>query len=135
VLVYAVGIAVLWRHVVSLDVETWYRTASAAGSRLTLAGWWYTLVSLALFQFVLCRWYLRLGMWTWFLWKVSRSRLEPIPAHPEKAAGLGFLGTLCYAFWPLLLAHGVLFAGVVAAGRIFDGRPLGYYALELVVAT
>ena len=134
VLVYAVGIAVIWRQIVSLDVETWYRAAGPAGSRLTLAGWWYALVSLALFQFVLYRWYVRLGMWTWFLWKVSRSSLEPIPAHPDKAAGLGFLGAICYAFWPLLLGHGVLFAGVVAAGRIFDARTLGQYALEFVVA-
>ena len=45
-LVYAVGIGVVWRQVVSLDVETWYRTGAAGTTQITLAGWWYALVSL-----------------------------------------------------------------------------------------
>jgi len=135
VLVYAVGIGVIWRQVVSLDVDTWYRAGDAGATRISLAGWWYALVSLPLFQFLIYRWYVRLGMWAWFLWKVSRAGLSPIPAHPDRSGGLGFLSALCYAFWPLLLAHGVLISGVVWAGILFDGRTLLQYSLEIVVAT
>jgi len=135
VLVYAVGIGVVWRQVVALDVETWYRTGTADATRITLAGWWYALVALPLFQFMAYRWYVRLGMWAWFLWKVARADLVLMPAHPDKCAGLGFLSALCYAFWPLLLAHGVLISGVVWSGILFDGRTLVQYAFEIVIAT
>ena len=74
-------------------------------------------------------------MWAWFLWKVSRADLVLMPAHPDKCAGLGFLSALCYAFWPLLLAHGVLISGVVWSGILFDGRTLVQYAFEIVIAT
>lgn len=135
VLVYAVGIGVIWRQVVSLDVDTWYRAGNAGAARISLAGWWYALVSLPLFQFLIYRWYVRLGMWAWFLWKVSRTGLSPIPAHPDRNGGLGFLSALCYAFWPLLLAHGVLISGVVWSGILFDGRTLLQYSFEIVVTT
>ena len=133
VLVYAVGIGVVWRQVVSLDVDTWYRTGGADASRITLAGWWYALVSLPIFQFIAYRWYVRLGMWAWFLWKVSRADLSLVAAHPDRCGGLGFLSTLCYAFWPLLLAHGVLISGVVWTGILFDDRTLVQYSFEIVV--
>jgi hypothetical protein len=135
VLVYAVGIGVVWREVVSLDVDTWYRTSGADATRITLAGWWYALVSLPLFQFLIYRWYVRLGMWAWFLWKVARADLSLIPAHPDKSGGLGFLSSLCYSFWPLLLAHGVLISGVVWSGILFDERTLVQYSFEIIVAT
>ncbi len=135
VLVYAVGIGVVWRQVVSLDVDTWYRTGAGDATRITLAGWWYALVSLPLFQFMAYRWYVRLGMWAWFLWKVSRADLALVPAHPDRCGGLGFLSTLCYAFWPLLLAHGVLISGVVWTGILFDDRTLVQYSFEIVVMT
>ncbi len=51
-------------------------------------------MSLPLFQFTIYRWYVRLGMWAWFLWKVSRAPLALNPAHPDKCGGLGFLSSL-----------------------------------------
>lgn len=134
VFVYGIGVSVIWRHVVGHGVDTWYREAVGGAPQPTLAGWWYGLVSLPLFQFVLYRWYVRLGVWAWFLFKVSRCGLSLVPTHPDKFAGLGFLATLCYAFSPLLLAHGVLFAGVAASGILFDGRTFPEYATELIVA-
>jgi hypothetical protein len=134
VFVYGIGVSVIWRHVVGQGADTWYRDATGGAPQPTLAGWWYGLVSLPLFQFVLYRWYVRLGVWAWFLWKVSRCGLKLVPTHPDKFGGLGFLGTLCYAFAPLLLAHGVLFAGVAASGILFDGRTLPEYSMEIIIA-
>jgi hypothetical protein len=133
--VYAVGIGVVWRQVVSLDVDTWYRTGDGGSMQISLAGWWYAVVSLPLFQFLIYRWYVRLGMWAWFLWQVSRADLSPVPAHPDKSGGLGFLSALCYSFWPLLLAHGVLVSGVVWSGILFGDRTLVQYSFEIIVAT
>jgi len=110
--VYVVGIAVIWRHYMTLDTATWYAVPTADGSRLTLAGMWYGYVSLPAFQFLLCRWYFRIFIWARLLWQVSRIQLNLVPTHPDRVGGLGFLATTSYAFVPLLMAHGALFAGI-----------------------
>jgi len=130
--VYLVGGAIIWRHFVELATDSWYRSSIDGVEEVTLAGWWYGLISLPLFQFILFRWYYRLGIWAWFLLAVSRSGLKLVPTHPDMSGGLGFLGAVCYAFIPLFLAHGALFAGVIGSGIFFDDRTLPQYWLELI---
>jgi hypothetical protein len=118
VLVYGVGVLIVWRHYFALDAAMWYAVPSPAGPKLSLAGVWYGYVSLPIFQFLLVRWYFRFFIWSRFLWRVSRIDLQAIPTHPDRVAGLGFLANTMYAFVPLLVAHGALLAGMIA-GRIF----------------
>ena len=132
--VYIVGILAIWRGVAALDIDTWYRQVSD-GRQVRPAGWWYFLISLPLFQFLLFRWYYRLLIWAWFLWRVVRGGLSLVPTHPDRCAGLGFVGFSTYALIPLLFAHGALFAGVAAGGILFEGRDLIGYWPELVAAT
>jgi hypothetical protein len=105
-LVYGVGILVLWRYYVALGAATWYAAPAGDGRQLHLAGWWYFLVSLPLFQFLLLRWYLRIFIWARFLWHVSRIDVAYAPAHPDRTGGLGVLSRIGYAFAPLLIARG-----------------------------
>ena len=98
---------------------TWYATAADGGTQLSPAGYWYIFVSRPLFQFIFIRWYFRLFIWARFLWQSSRLELNLIPTHPDRAAGLGFLGMSCGAFMPLLLAHGVLLAGLIGQPDLF----------------
>ena len=132
IFVYSIGIGVIWRHDVALPFATWYRQPLGASTQVTLAGWWYVLVSLPIFQFLLFRWYFRLLVWARFLWQVSRMELNLAPLHPDQAGGLGFLGGLPRAFAPLLLAHGVLLAGLFADGIFFAGMTLVQYKVELL---
>jgi hypothetical protein len=129
--VYGLGGAVLWNQLVHVDVDSWYRRIVDHSTYMTPAGWWYRLVSLPLFQFIIFRWYFRLGIWAWFLWKVTRNGLSLIPTHPDRSGGLGFMGNFCYALVPFLMAHGALFAGVVTVGFFFDGRTLRSYYPEV----
>jgi hypothetical protein len=92
--VYIVGILVLWRFYIALDVPTWYATPEAGRLRPQLAGWWYFFVSLPLFQFILLRWYFRLFIWTRFLWQISRLPLAYAPMHPDRMGGIGFLSRI-----------------------------------------
>ncbi len=85
VLVYTVGIWV-WRTQIALEAATWYAVPQGEGTQLTLAGYWYLFVSLPIFQFILARWYLRFGLWFWFLWQVSRLRAAP-DSHPPRPHG------------------------------------------------
>ena len=131
--VYIVGVTVIWRQYMSLDAATWYATPGAGGSSLTLAGVWYGYVSLPLFQFLLCRWYYRLFIWTRLLWQVSRIKLNLVPTHPDRVGGLGFLATTAHAFIPLLMAHGALLAGYLANQIFHVGATLTQFRLEILL--
>jgi hypothetical protein len=130
-MVYGVGILVLWRYYVALAAATWYASPTAAGRELHLAGWWYFLVSLPLFQFLLLRWYFRLFLWARFLWQVARIDLSYAPAHPDRLGGLGFLSRIGYAFTPLLIAQGTLLAGMLSNRIFFEGAKLTDFKLEI----
>jgi hypothetical protein len=129
--VYGVGILVVWRDYGALGTPTWYATPDGRVLRPQLAGWWYLLVSLPLFQFVLLRWYFRLFIWARFLWQVSRMDIAYAPMHPDRNGGIGFLSRIGYAFTPLLLAQGTLLAGMLANRIFFDGAALPDFKLEV----
>jgi hypothetical protein len=132
-LVYGIGVLVVWRHYVALDTATWYATPSPGGSRLSLAGVWYGYVSVPMFQFLLCRWYFRLFVWTRFLWQVSRIELSLVPTHPDRVGGLGFLANAAYAFAVLAVAHGTMLAGTLANRIFFVGATLTQFKAEIAV--
>jgi hypothetical protein len=133
ILVYAVGVLIVWRQYIALDAATWYATPSAGGAKLSLAGTWYGYVSLPLFQFLLIRWYFRLFVWTRFLWQVSRIELRLIPTHPDRVGGLGFLANTVYAFAVLAVAHGALLAGTLANRIFFLGAALPEFKAQIAV--
>jgi hypothetical protein len=72
----------------------------------------------------LFRWYLRLAIWFWLLWRVSRLNLHLLPTHPDRAGGIGFLGGNSYAFGPILFAQGCLTAGVIVSRIFYQGQTL-----------
>ena len=132
-LVYGVGVLIVWRHYMVLGTTTWYATPSSDGSTLSLAGMWYGYVSLPIFQFLLCRWYFRLFIWTRFLWQVSRIELSLIPTHPDRVGGLGFLSKTAYAFGLLVFAHGALLAGQLANRIFYLGAALPDFKGEIAL--
>ena len=134
VLIYALGAPM--REYLAADTVTW-ATASTAGDGFNTwspAGWWQAMISLPLFQFLLLRWYFRMFIWARFLWQVSRIELVLVPTHPDGVGGLGFLSQVVYAFTPILLAHGVLLAGVIADRIFFNGATLSQFTLEIAGA-
>ena len=128
VVVYSVGLW-LWQSRIGLDAATWY---AVPGGRwqLTAAGYWYVFVSIPIVQFILLRWYLRFVVWYRFLWQVSRINLNLVPTHPDRAAGLAFLGKSAYAFGPILFAQGAMLAGLVASRVLYKGESLMSFRLE-----
>jgi len=131
-LVYGIGVFVVWRTRLTLDVSSWYGAVANGQLTLTLAGWWLACVSLPLFQFLLLRWYFRLFIWARFLWQVSRIKLSLIPTHPDRCGGLGFLSLVRVAFAPFLFAQGVLLAGMIADRIFFGGATLLEFEVEIL---
>jgi hypothetical protein len=130
--VYLVGVGLLWRRQMALPVPSWHGALDNGIWRPSLAGWWLGLVSLPLFQFLLLRWYFRLFIWARFLWQVSRIELNLMPTHPDRSGGLGFLATVSRTFAPLLLAQGVLLAGLMANRIFYAGATLPQFKVELI---
>jgi len=129
VLVYTLGL-LFWHLRVPVDTWTWYATPGGRW-HLTPAGFWYVFVSIPIVQFVLLRWYLRIFIWFRFLWHVSRINLKLVPTHPDRCAGLAFLGKSAYAFGPILFAQGALLAGLVASRVLYRGESLLSFKLQI----
>lgn len=128
-LVYSLGLWV-WNSRVGVGISTWYANPGGRWS-LTPAGYWYVFVSIPIVQFILLRWYLRLFIWFRFLWQVSRLDLNLIPTHPDRGAGLAFLGKSSYAFGPVLFAQGAMLAGLLASRVLYRGESLLSFKLQI----
>jgi hypothetical protein len=112
IFVYTAGLWI-WRSSIATGAASWYATTESSHLHLTLAWYWYAFVSIPIFQFILLRWYLTFFIWFQFLWRVSKLNLRLIPTHPDRSAGIGFLGASSYAFGPILFAQGALLAGLL----------------------
>ena len=130
--VYGVGVPYFWRNYIALDVVSWYGVMAGGKLHPSPAGWWLGCVSLPVLQFLLVRWYFRLYIWARFLWQVSRIELQLLPSHPDGCGGLGFLSLVRQAFAPLLLAQGVLLAGLIANRILFAGGRLPQFLIDVV---
>ena len=122
----------LWHSQIAIGAATWYAMPQGTNLHLTPAGYWYAFVSIPIFQFIILRWYLRLLIWFWLLWRVSRLNLRLISTHPDRAGGLAFLGRSTYAFGPILFAQGVLLAGLIASRILYEGQSLMSFKVEVV---
>jgi hypothetical protein len=118
--------------ITKIGTGTWYAVATNGNTHISPAGYWYIFISRPLFQFIFIRWYFRLFIWARFLYQSSRLDLKLIPTHPDRAAGLGFLGVSIMAFAPLLMAHGALVAGLMANPIFFAGAKLIDFKMEIV---
>lgn len=128
VLVYTVGLW-FWTSRTAVETVTWYSRSGGPWS-LAPAGLWYVFVSIPIVQFLLLRWYLRLFIWFRFLWHVRRIDLNLIPTHPDRCAGLAFLGRSSYAFGPVLFAQGAMLSGLIATQVLYRGQKLIAFKMQ-----
>ena len=89
-------------------------------------------MSLPLFQFLLLRWYFRIFIWARFLWQVSRIELRLCRRIRTAAAASASWPAVSQAFSPLLLAQGVLLAGMIANRIFYAGATLPEFKVELI---
>lgn len=133
-LVLAAGVGIVaWRHHLMSDPRAWYAATGKDGPALSWAGLWYACVALPVVQFLMLRWYYRLGLWALLLWRISRLPLDLVAGHPDRAGGLGFLAGVGQVFAMLALAHGALAAGMVGQRILFAQATLPQYADAIAV--
>jgi hypothetical protein len=122
----------IWRHQIAQDVASWYATSQNGQIHLTMAGYWLAYVSVPVFQFIVLRWYMQFMIWFWFLFRVSRLKLQLPPLHPDRGGGIGFVGTSTLAFAPLLFAHSALLSGQLAGRIFYNGGSLIAYEMTIL---
>jgi hypothetical protein len=98
---------------------------------ITLAGWWYLVLSLPTFQMLLYRWIYTIFLWILFLRLIARSHLNLSSLHPDGVGGLGFLRYTQLSFFPVALAFSTLTAGVTNNLIIFSGISLLDYKVAI----
>jgi hypothetical protein len=131
IVVLAVAIAIIVQVVIRFGSEesTWKR--SDAG--ITLAGWWYILVSLPILFFFLLRWLWIFLLWSRFLFRISRLGLELTPTHPDRAGGLGFLGWGLASFGLVLMAISAVLSGSLAYEIVHRGSSLNILKYHIMI--
>jgi hypothetical protein len=77
----------------------------------SLAGWWHFLVSLPLLLVLIFGWIWRLVLWARLLWLIARLELRLVASHPDRTAGLSFVGQSVRAFSVVALALATIVAG------------------------
>jgi hypothetical protein len=88
---------------------------------------WNWIVCKPLFQFLLLRWLWRLTLWSFLLWRISRLELRLVPAHPDRAGGLGYLELVHTEFVPLVLA-----ISAVQSASLAQNIALGGMAVDAI---
>jgi hypothetical protein len=110
-------------------ISTWHAIVTLGRERITFAGIWVGFIAVPIYQFLLYRWIWKVGLWSWFLWKISRLQLTLSGLHPDRAAGLGFLAATQSAFGVLLFSVGSSIAGTVIYKIIVSEIPVNTFTV------
>lgn len=131
VAVYAL-VAIISLFVPATLLPSWQ--LNPQGQSLSIAGYWHLLVSLPMLLGLMLAWLWRLGLWVRFLWRMAAMGPSLIASHPDRAAGLQFLGYSPRFFTTLALAFSVVVAGPLANKVIHGASPLGHETTPIVTA-
>ena len=114
----------------SNEIPFWHHLTEVRS--LSPAGWWHLLVSAPLLLGLLLAWLWRLVVWTRFLVRIARSPIRLCAAHPDRAAGLKFVGYSVRAYAPIGAALGALLAGHVAEQVWYDDAKVASYQNSMI---
>jgi hypothetical protein len=104
----------------TLDLPEWHRSSGDAAA-FSPAGWWHVVVSVPLLLILLLGWIWRFAIWAHLLWRISGLDLRLVASHPDRAAGLCFVGESVRAFSPVAAAIAIVAAGRSANVVLADG--------------
>jgi hypothetical protein len=115
------------------EVSSWLMINAGSAFNLSIAGWWYVLLSVPIYQFFLFRWIMRLCIWAVFLFRVSRLELEVIAIHPDGAAGLGFVGQVLAPTSVIILAASSVLCSSIGTQVIYRGAKIQEFILAFAL--
>ncbi|MGE0665955.1 MAG: hypothetical protein AB7O49_05290 [Sphingomonadales bacterium] len=107
VLAFTLSLVILVPEFGPDPLPTWHVKDYDHWRTLTPAGAWAFLVALPILNYTWLRFAWKIWLWIFYLYKVSRLRLELHPTHPDLTGGIGFLSEAQGRFALFILAYGV----------------------------
>jgi hypothetical protein len=124
---------IVFTHRLTSVTSVWSAIATGTTKQLTLAGWWYALVSLPISQFLLFRWLWRFLLWFRFLWRLSQLNLQLVATHADLAGGLGFLGLNQIPFGSIPFAISIVLSGNFCQKVIYQGVSIATFKFQIII--
>lgn len=125
VLAIALGLAVTnLLEPIGPNESVWYRDPAGVFKDWSWSGLWRVGVGFPIYAYLLLSWLRRLGIWSWFLWQLSRLELRVLPTHPDRVGGLAFLQFAQAGFTPFLLAVSIGVSARMGLSVVHFGTPL-----------
>ncbi len=89
-------------------VETWHTRWLDSSTRIvTWTGAWAFFVALPVLNYWWLRHVARTLIWTWYLYRVSRLKLDLLATHPDRTGGIGFISDVQAHFAWTIFAYGL----------------------------
>ena len=120
------------QEVTLVHMPIWYRS-HADPAALSPTAWWHALVSMPLLLMLVLGWLWRLLVWTRLLWLLSRLDLALVAVHPDRCAGLAFVGNSLVGFAPVAAGLAAIVAGAMANEVVYGGASLAAQKDAVVV--
>ncbi|RPI69051.1 MAG: hypothetical protein EHM43_03005 [Ignavibacteriae bacterium] len=99
--------------IIDSSEHLWYAHGGRDGASFTLAGWWYYLVAIPIYQFIMARVLWTYLVWIWVLWRLARTDLQIIAAHGDHMGGLSVLAKGQFGFVIYLFSMTTKVAGLL----------------------
>lgn len=123
----------VFRSIANLYGDTGSWKSNPGSGSLTVAGYWYSFISLPLLKYFSLRLVWKFILWSWFLRKISKMNLNLVAIDPDKAGGLGFLGSVQLSFGFLGFVQSSSIASEIANKIIYQGIPFEDFKLYALI--
>lgn len=104
---YLLSAAILVPQFGAEPLPTWHVQGDEHLRRLTAPAWWAFGIAIPLLDYIWLRLAWKTAMWIYYLYHVSRVRLELHPTHPDLTGGIGFISEAQGRFAIFILAYGI----------------------------
>jgi hypothetical protein len=106
-LAFALSLVILVPQFGPQPLPTWHVDGDVGARRLTAAGCWAFLIAIPFVNYIWLRLTFKICLWIYYLYHVSRTRLDLHPTHPDLTGGLGFISEAQGRFALFILAYGI----------------------------
>jgi hypothetical protein len=107
VLAYVFSLVILAPQFGSHPLPTWHVHGDKLSRNLTAAGYWAFFIAIPVSNYIWMRLIWKITLWIYYLYRVSRMRLELHPTHPDLTGGIGFISEAQGRFALFILAYGI----------------------------
>jgi hypothetical protein len=107
VMAYVFSLVILVPQFGSDPLPTWHVHGEKFARNLTAAGYWTFFIAIPFSNYIWMRLIWKIVLWIYYLYSVSRMRLELHATHPDLTGGIGFISEAQGRYALFILAFGI----------------------------